>query len=303
MASAALPRLIAVDWGTTRLRAMLVSREGAILEVSSADRGIMAVPAGGFPEVLRGVVAAWIERYGRLPIVMAGMVGSRNGWVEAPYAECPASIADLAARVVRIPFDGADVLLVPGLSYRDASGTPDVMRGEETKIAGAGIATGTIVTPGTHSKWISLRDGVVEGFVSFMTGDFYGALKDHTILGKLAEEPEDPAGFVRGLAAARRYGGLTHQAFGARTSVLLGDMSGTEVGPYLSGLLIGSEILNGMALDRPPGEIVVVADGVFRRNYAVAFEAFGIEVRFLDPEETFIAGLARILEAANGPAS
>ena len=215
MASAAAPRLIAVDWGTTRLRAMLVSHDGAILDVSMADRGIMAVPAGGFPDVLRGVVAPWIVRHGRLPVVMAGMVGSRNGWVEAPYAECPASIADLAARVVRIPFDGADVLLVPGLSFRDTSGTPDVMRGEETKIAGAGIATGTVVTPGTHSKWISLRDGVVEGFVSFMTGDFYGALKDHTILGKLAEEPEDPAGFARGLAAARRYGGLTHQACGA----------------------------------------------------------------------------------------
>lgn len=202
--SVSVPRLIAVDWGTTRLRAMLVSETGAILDISTADRGIMAVPAGGFPDVLRGVISPWIERHGRIPAVMAGMVGSRNGWLEAPYAQCPASIDDLAERVVRVPFDITDVLLVPGLSYRDPSGTPDVMRGEETKIAGTGVSTGTIVTPGTHSKWISVRDGVIEGFVSFMTGDFYGALKEHTILGKLAEEPEDPAGFARGLSAARR---------------------------------------------------------------------------------------------------
>ncbi len=300
MATTKTPKSIAVDWGTTRLRAMLVSAEGEILDIAVEDQGIMAVPAGGFAEVLRGRIAPWIERHGRLPVLMAGMIGSRNGWMEAPYVACPASVEDIASKVVRVPFDLTDIILVPGLSYRDASGTPDVIRGEETKIAGAGLRNGTIVTPGTHSKWVSMRDGVAVGFVSFMTGDFYGALHDHTILGKLAETPEDPAGFERGLAAAKRYGGLTHQAFGARTAVLLGDMSGREVGPYLSGLLIGTEILQGMALDRPEGEIVVVAEGVFGRNYGRAFEEFGIPVRFLNPEDTFIAGLSRILDAA-GP--
>lgn len=294
------PRLIAVDWGTSRLRAMLVSAEGVILEQTAADEGIMAVPPGGFPGVLRRTIAPWLERWGRLPVMMAGMVGSRNGWVEAPYAACPASLDDLAERVVHVPFDGADVRLVPGLTRRDPGGTPDVMRGEETKIAGVGLAAGTIVTPGTHSKWISMRDGRIEAFVSFMTGEFYAALLGHTIIGRLAEDPEDPAGFDKGLAAARRDGGLTHQAFGARTSVLLGDMPGSWVGPYLSGLLIGSEIVNGLALDRPAGEIVVVADGVFGRNYARAFEAFGVAVRMVDPEETFIAGLLRILERVEG---
>ena len=206
----------------------------------------------------------------------------------------------LGAKVVHVPFDGADVRLVPGLTWRDPGGTPDVMRGEETKIAGVGLVNGTIVTPGTHSKWISIRDGGIEAFVSFMTGEFYAALMGHTIIGRLAEEPEDVAGFDKGLAAARRNGGLTHQAFGARTSVLLGDMPGSWVGPYLSGLLIGSEIVHGLALDRPSGEIVVVADGVFGRNYARAFEAFDVPVRIVDPEETFIAGLLRILERVEG---
>jgi 2-dehydro-3-deoxygalactonokinase len=296
------PRLIAVDWGTSRLRAMLVSAEGAILDQTSADEGIMAVPPGGFPAVLRRIIAPWLDRRGRLPVMMAGMVGSRNGWIEAPYAACPASLGDLAHRVVEVPFDGADVRLVPGLARRDPDGTPDVMRGEETKVAGVGLANGTIVTPGTHSKWISIRNGGIDAFASFMTGDFYAALIGHTIIGRLAEEPEDSAGFEKGLAAARRKGGLTHQAFAARTSVLLGDMPGNRVGPYLSGLLIGSEIVNGLALDRPPGEIVVVADGVFGRNYTRAFEAFGVPVRIVDPETTFITGLIRILDRVEGRA-
>ncbi|PSC03536.1 2-keto-3-deoxy-galactonokinase [Alsobacter soli] len=290
--------LIALDWGTTRLRAYAVDGAGAVLERLSADEGIMAVPPGGFPETLRRHVGAWMERAPHAPVVMAGMVGSRNGWVEAPYLACPVSVDALARAFAEVPLGAGRIgHIVPGLTARDAAGPPDVMRGEETKIAGCGVTDGLVVMPGTHSKWARIRGGRIEGFSTFMTGDFYGALKDHTILGKLAEEPADPSGFSRGLAAARRPGGLTHLAFSARTLVLMGELAPAEVGPYLSGLLIGTEVDNGLAQAAPEDEIVLVADGVFATSYQAALADRGRSSRLVDPEDAVVAGLRRLVAA------
>ncbi|MEJ1937384.1 2-dehydro-3-deoxygalactonokinase, partial [Nostoc sp. NIES-2111] len=212
------------------------------------------------------------------------------------YVECPAGFDAVAAALVTVDLgDGLAGRIVPGLSTRDADGVPDVLRGEEVKLAGAGIADGTVVTPGTHGKWARLSGGRVTSFATFMTGDFYGALSGHTILGKLAEEPEDEAGFARGLEASRRPGGLTHQAFSARSLALMGDLPGRQVGPFLSGLLVGNEVRHGLAMQEA-GETVVVADGVLARAYGAAFAAAGHPVRILDPDSVFLKGLTRLLD-------
>ena len=151
--------------------------------------------------------------------------------------------------------------------------------------------------PGTHGKWARLAAGVVESFATFMTGELYAALIGNTILGRLAEEPDDPAGFARGLAAVRRPGGLTHQLFAARTLVLAGDMPGTQVRPYVSGLLVGTEI--GQGLSQAAGnQRVLVADGAFAETYTAAFAERGLQIACLDPEAVFLRGLARIVAAA-----
>jgi 2-dehydro-3-deoxygalactonokinase len=292
------PALIALDWGTSRLRGFLLRNGGEVLDRVASEDGIMAVPAGGFPAVLEKVCGPWLRRWPHLRIVMAGMVGSRNGWAEAPYVECPASLGEVAARMLRLPVGGTQALIVPGLAVRDADGVPDVMRGEETKIAGTGLDDGVLVMPGTHSKWARLKGGVVESFATFMTGDVYAALGEHTILSRLAERPEDETGFVAGLAAARRPGGVTHLAFAARTRVLLGDMPGTQVLPYLSGLLIGREVAEGLALLRPEGPVTLVADGGFARSYEQAFAVVGLPCRVLPAEETFLRGLTRLASLA-----
>jgi 2-dehydro-3-deoxygalactonokinase len=292
------PALIAIDWGTSRLRAWLVAADGAILDRAEGDEGIMAVPPGGFSATLRRHVGAWLDAAPGTPVVMAGMVGSRNGWVEAPYVPCPAGISDIAASMVRVPLGGGlDARIVPGLITRDGAGVPDVIRGEETKLAGCGLADGTVVMPGTHGKWARIRGGRIEGFATFMTGEVYGAMAEHTILGRLAEEPDDEAGFARGLEASHRPGGLTHQLFSARTLVLTGDMPGAQVRPYLSGLLIGAEIEQGLAVFGAEGERVLVADGAFARNYAAAFTARQVPVRLVSPETVFLQGLLRLLAA------
>lgn len=295
----AAPDLIAIDWGTTRLRAWLVDDEGRIVATTAADDGIMAVPPGGFPATLLRHVGAWIDAHPHASVMMAGMVGSRNGWVEAPYVACPTDVAGLAAALARVDIGGGRTAgIVPGLSYRDPSGSPDVLRGEETKLAGCGLASGTVIMPGTHGKWGRIADGRFTGFTTFMTGELFGALKDHTILGKLAEEPADDAGFARGLAAARRPGGLTHQLFAARAAVLMGDMRGAEVAPFLSGLLIGTEVANGLEIVSQDDELVVVAEGAYADAYAAALLDRGRPHRVLAPDTVFIAGLKAIAAAS-----
>ncbi len=293
------PALLAIDWGTTRFRAYLLDSAGTVLEHVASDDGIMAVKPGGFPAVLVIRCGMWLARHPDLPVIMAGMVGSRNGWVEATYRQTPATARDLADAMLAVDIgNGRMARIVPGLSTRDATGAPDVMRGEETLALGAGIENGIVILPGTHSKWVQITNGDITGFASFMTGEFYATLLGHTILGKLREEPDDPSGFDRGLAAAQRSGGLTHQAFAARTSVLLGDMSGHAVAPFLSGLLIGSEVDAGLGLAQTDGEIVLIAEGDIAAAYTRALAARGKRSCTLATEGCFTAGLARLLDAS-----
>ena len=287
--------LIAVDWGTTRFRAFLVAADGVVLAKTVGDDGILSVASGGFPAALEKHCGAWLATSPDIPVVMAGMVGSRNGWIEAPYRQCPATVSDLAASMISVSHDERHrVWIVPGLSTRDSSGTPDVLRGEETLAIGTGLTSGLVVLPGTHSKWVRMDQGRIVGFATFMTGELYATLLSHTILGRLREEPDDQIGFAKGLQAASGPGGLSHQAFSARTGVLMGDLSGRSVASYISGLLIGNEILEGLALDAEAEKIVVVAEGAIADSYQLAFRAKERNVSFMTPDTCFIEGLRRL---------
>src|SRR5262249_54043851 len=148
------------------------------------------------------MIGGWIASHGVVPIILSGMIGSRQGWREAPYARCPAGADDLVEALVRFEHDGLALALVPGLSAEN-TGMPDVMRGEETQIFGAlalsGRDDGLFLLPGTHSKWANVSARRIMSFRTFMTGEVFGALKDHTILGRLMHGDEDPAGFARGV--------------------------------------------------------------------------------------------------------
>lgn len=287
--------LIAVDWGTTRFRAFLVAADGVTLAKAVADDGILSVASGGFPAVLEKHCGAWLATSPDIPVVMAGMVGSRNGWVEAPYRQCPAAVSDIAASMISVSHDERHrVWIVPGLSTRDSSGTPDVLRGEETLAIGTGLTSGLVVLPGTHSKWVRMDQGRIVGFATFMTGELYATLLSDTILGRLREEPDDQVGFAKGLQAASGPGGLSHQAFSARTTVLMGDLSGHSVASYISGLLIGSEIIEGFAMEPDAEKIIVVAEGAIAEAYELAFRTKERNVSFMTPDSCFIEGLRRL---------
>jgi 2-dehydro-3-deoxygalactonokinase len=294
--------LIALDWGTTRARAYLIGEDGALLESMAADCGIQSVPAGGFPQTARRLTFNMRRARPDAAIVLAGMVGSRNGWVEAPYVACPATPGAIAAAAIPVTLDdGGKATILPGLSCDE--GAFDVMRGEETLIVGLGLENGVACLPGTHSKWAQVEGGRVTRFASFMTGEFYGLLREQSLLSRLATPPgpADPQQGTRaGLDASRRAGGLLNAAFAARTEVLAGRMLGGAVGPYLSALLVAHEIAGARALLGEPGEIQLVADGALAASYGAALSYAGLAFRLVTPEAAFIAGVRRL--AAELPA-
>ncbi len=241
--------MIGVDWGTSSCRAYRMTGAGQIIARASSPSGILQVAAGAFPSVLRAIVGDWLAD-GETTIILCGMVGSRQGWVEAPYLPCPADPAAIGAALVRVPFDGADVWLIPGLSDRDEAGTPEVMRGEETQIIGALDAigpSGLVCLPGSHSKWAHIDAGRIAGFRTYFSGEAFAALRGGTILGRMMDDaPHDSGAFARGVARSADGGHLLHQLFGVRSLALFGELTTAQTASYLSGLLIGHEIRAAM---------------------------------------------------------
>lgn len=251
--------MIGVDWGTTSFRAFRVGRDGTIRDRKSGPRGILNVQNGRFSETLREEIGPWLAA-GETHVLLSGMIGSRQGWKEAPYLPCPAGPAEIAGALTDIDFDWARVKLVPGLSCNDAAGVAEVMRGEETQVIGvAGLLAngGLACLPGTHSKWVQTATGRITGFTTHMTGEAYGALRGYTILGRtMREGPANGTPFDAGVRRSAQPGGLLHHIFGVRAEVLAGRLGETESGAYLSGILIGHEIR--AALNGHPGTVVQV---------------------------------------------
>ena len=267
--------MIAVDWGTSNLRCYRLDAKGAVLEMRAAAKGILAVPGGKFLDVLEEQVGDWIGQ-GESPVVMSGMVGSRQGWVEVPYVPCPAGYAEIAAAMRKVR-DG--VWVVPGVSCRDGAGVPDVMRGEEVQILGAG-SDGMFCLPGTHSKWVNVEGDRITRFSTHMTGELYALLKQHSILGRMMEEEaSDTNAFAQGVTRSGEDGGLLHHLFGVRTRALMGEFGPAASASYLSGILIGHEL-------RAAGGKTVSFLGApgLVAHYEAAASLLGIEGRALDPD-------------------
>lgn len=286
--------VIALDWGTSRLRAYVVGPAGEILERRAFEDGIASVPPDGFPGIFSHAAGDWLTAHPQARIVLAGMVGSRNGWVEAPYATCPAGLADLVASRVQVVLPGGrTALLVPGVSCDD--GMFDVIRGEEILAFGTGIGDCLICLPGTHSKWVEMKAGKIQRFASFMTGEVYGLLRHQSLLARLAEEPSadnEKLGLNLGLVAARRPAGLLNAMFSARSEVLAGRLPPGAVGPYLSALLVGQEVLGARAMFGNIKRVMLVAEGPVHASYHAALTDCGMTVETIAPEAAFAAGVS-----------
>lgn len=298
--------LIGLDWGTTSLRAYRVAGDGQVLDRREAARGILAVEDRRFAEALEGIAGDWLAAGPDVPVLASGMIGSRQGWREVPYVDCPAGVDDLARGLAAVEGPGGRaVRIVPGLATRGDDGTPDVMRGEETQILGELAASGDgdrFVLPGTHSKWATVADGRVAGFATYMTGEVFDVLRRHSILGRLMppEVSHDADAFRRGLDQAMARGGerLLRDLFGARTLGLTGDLPETALASYLSGLLIGAEIVAGASeLDPAANPVRVIGGGALTALYMGALDHLGVPAA-PGVAESAAAGLLAIARAA-----
>lgn len=295
--------LVAVDWGTTSLRMYAVGSDGAVVQQQESADGILTVPEDQFETVLHSTVQALSCDTAGLPIVLSGMVGSRQGWIEAPYVRCPVSLSDLASNLVQVSNSlDRSIHLIPGIETRSATGAPDVIRGEETQIFGAlaklGINEGVFVLPGTHSKWVSVANEQITEFQTYMTGEVFAALKGHTILGRMMSEPESDVSFERGVAASLAQGApghLLNQVFSTRTLGLFGELPDDQAAAYLSGLLIGSEFHAGT--EGSSGALHIMAGSTLSALYVRAAEALGLEIVVIDPA-SIVLGHSAIAVAA-----
>jgi 2-dehydro-3-deoxygalactonokinase len=278
-------RLIALDWGTSSLRAYLLGEGGALVEERRKPWGLLHLPEGGFAAALSGMAGDWLDAMPGLPLIASGMVGSAQGWREAPYASCPAGAAALAAHLMRFEaMPGVTLHIVPGV--RLGGPRPDVMRGEETQVMGllarqpARAERATLVMPGTHSKWVHVEAGCIVDFHTYMTGELFALLREHSILGRPAREagggPPCDEAFDRGVAAVRDAGaaGATALLFSARALVLGGQLQAGDSLDYLSGLLVGEELRCALS-DEGRLEPVLVGDAALCARYRRALALFG----------------------------
>ncbi|MFC4166868.1 2-dehydro-3-deoxygalactonokinase [Teichococcus aestuarii] len=321
------PVLIALDWGTSSFRAFLMGQGATVLDQRGSAEGITNLPrpgAEGFVDVFTAQCGAWLARWPGLPVVAGGMVGSAQGWREAPYAECPADLSGLARAAVEVAAPGARILIAPGVLSAPAYGAPDVIRGEEIQVAGALqahpalAARARFLMPGTHSKWVSLEAGRITGFATYMTGELFAVLCRHSLLGRLMPEGEQAApeaaaeAFALGLRMARESGpgDLAHQLFATRTLGLTKRLPPAALADFLSGLLIGHEVVSGLAHTGAAEAglpLALIGEGTLCRRYAAVLESLGAPPALLlgntAPAGLFqfaiAAGLVRPAPAAN----
>lgn len=295
------PALIGIDWGTTSLRAFLIDACGEVVESVSSKEGIMHVPEKNFDAVFDRLVES-LNTSSELPIIVSGMITSRNGWVETPYVSMPTGPKNLAQSLsAHQTQNGSTIHFVTGATTED-NGGPDVMRGEETQIVGStalGMSDGIFIMPGTHSKWVHVADGQIQDFSTYMTGEVFSSLKDHTILGTLMEASEfDIAAFESGVIRAQSPGAnLLHDLFHVRTLPLMGKIAGKQAGDYLSGLLIGTELSAATKDMGTVEEVFIVGRNDLADRYEIALRAAGIRCRRA-PDDIAAKGHFLIAQAA-----
>ncbi|MBU6394055.1 MAG: 2-dehydro-3-deoxygalactonokinase [Sphingomonadales bacterium] len=287
--------LLAVDWGSTNRRVFVLAADGTILDTAQDDRGILNMGSSSFP----AEAAAMRARWGDLPMLCAGMVGSNRGWVDAGYVPAPASLAAIAHAVHWV--ERGRTAIVPGVS-RVSDGRADIMRGEEVQLLGAAAAglvnpDSWLCQPGTHAKWARLAGGELVDFTTAMTGEIFAQLGKGGLLADGLDGAVEPGASFRNGVAAARGGDLLAKLFGARASLVLGKRDRADQASYVSGLLIGSDCsarLDGDFASARADGVDVLASPALGALYLAALNELGCKARLVDSHAAFLAGITQI---------
>jgi len=272
--------ILAVEWTSAAFHAFLFEEDGTLIDQRQHARGVNHVTDGAFETALREMAGDWAAQASR--VYLSGMITSRNGWVETPYAQAPASLRDILAKAVTRKVEGlAPLIFLPGISVQHP--LPDMMRGEELKIIGAmDQGSGLVALPGAHTKWAVVESGSITGFATYMTGEIASLLKANSLVGRLipTESADNPEAFLRGVRLAwdRGVGGnVLRRIFSARSMVLFDELAPADISDYLSGLLIGAEI--GEALQefgQTDQHVTLIGPPALCGRYAVALREAGV---------------------------
>lgn len=287
------PDWIAADWGTSNLRVWAMAADGSVLDSRGSDQGMGRLSPDGFEPALLALISDWLDGTRVMPVIACGMVGARQGWTEAAYRPVPCPPVGLPMTPATVSAPGLRVSILPGLSQTRP--TADVMRGEETQIAGVLAAApgwdGVVCLPGTHSKWAEVSAGEVVSFRSFMTGEMFELLSSHSVLRHGMAKGFDDAAFDAGVAdGIARPETLTARLFTLRAEGLLAGLPPAAARARLSGLLIGTEL----AAAKPwwlGRDVVIVGDGALAALYTRALAAQGVTARPVPAEAATLAGL------------
>ena len=293
----------AVDWGTSSFRLWLIDRTGHVLAERRSDEGMTRAATIGFAAVLQGHLGA-VGAAADLPVIICGMAGARQGWVEVGYVDTPAPLDAILAGAVTVPGQSRDIRILPGIAQRCTS-APDVMRGEETQLLGAlgndAAGEALVCMPGTHSKWAEIRNGTVARFATFMTGELFAAISHGTILAHAilgAEAAEDRSAFQHAVVEAfKTPARAANLLFRVRSRQLLFGGSPAAAQETISGTLIGLELAAGLAEGAPRGNLTLVASGRLAVLYRLAFDTLSVAVQCIDADAAVLAGLSRAAAA------
>jgi len=289
---------LAADWGTSNLRVWRLGADGQVKVVRRLPLGVAGLKPGEAERRLRQEIRPALGAED-LPAILCGMVGSKMGIAEAPYADCPAGAADIAQKLLQTD---ERTFIVPGLRCTRPDGYPDVIRGEETKVLGwlrldprRAQGDHVLCLPGTHGKWVLVRDGRIQQFLTCMSGELFALLSEKSVL-RPGAPPSDPAAFAEGLKFGAADGPLASRLFTVRSRMVGQGLPGAKAASFLSGLLIGDEVARmPQLLGLKRGSTVgLMGDTHLCALYGPALTARGLKVELADAEQAVIAGLTAL---------
>jgi 2-dehydro-3-deoxygalactonokinase len=301
---AASSDFLAADWGTSNLRAWRLKADGTVLDVRKFPWGVATLKPGEAAHKLKDEIRPALKAE-HLPAVLCGMVGSAMGIAAAPYADCPAGEQELARNLFKVD---EQTWIVPGLRCIRPDSYPDVIRGEETKVLGwlaldARRRRGdhVLCLPGTHGKWVLVRDGRIHHFMTCMSGELFALLSEHSVL-KPGAPPSDVAAFAEGVRFGAADSPLASRLFTVRARMVGQGLEGGKAASFLSGLLIGDEVAHLPPLLglKAGATIGLMGEPALCALYEPALRSQSLDIESADGEAAVIAGLALLRRTGAG---
>ena len=293
---------IVADWGSTNIRAFLYL-DGKQVEIKKSHEGVTTVRGKDCEGAFDRLTAEWFQKYGPMPTIMAGMVGSINGWTDAAYLDCPVDLGELSSQLTEVHHSkGYKIRIVPGICVRDKDNW-NVIRGEETQLAGAFKLSPSkvYIMPGTHCKWVLADGSRVNSFRTAMTGEMHSIMMKYSLVGLGAGEQEDSEpDFMAGLERGYTENNIVPRLFEIRGANILGGIKPCHVGEFLSGLLIGAEVASMQKIfkfTKEDSPLTVIANDFFYARYEKALKLAGLEAKQLDADTCFLEGIIPLAQS------